>query len=71
MSSQDKPDTAPPQKEAQADALLLKALGDIPAGRIVRGPASEIRALPASVARPATPKEVAIAGSRTVRLPRR
>lgn len=62
---------APAAKEAEARALLLKPLGEIPAGRIVRGPASEIRALPADIARLATPGDLAIAGGRTVRLPRK
>ena len=52
-------------------AVLLQQHGEIPAGRIVRGKSSEIRALGSGVARPATKEDFGIAGGKSVRLPRK
>lgn len=59
-----------PAAEPEAFAVLLQQHGEIRAGRIVRGPQSEIRALKPAVARPATPEDLSIAGGRSVPLPK-
>lgn len=59
---------APP---AEKQAVLTEMLGDLVPGRIVRGPAAEVDQLVKSgKARAASPADVAIAGGRTVRLPK-
>ena len=60
-----------PAAEPEAFAVLLEQYGEIRAGRIVRGPQSEIRALKPAVARPATPADLSIAGGRSVPLSRK
>lgn len=59
-----------PAAEPEAFAVLLQQHGEIRAGRIVRGPQSEIRALRPALARPATPEDLSIAGGRSVPLPK-
>lgn len=60
-----------PAAEPEAFAVLLQQHGEIRAGRIVRGPQSEIRALKPAVARPATPDDLGIAGGRSIPLTRK
>lgn len=59
-----------PAAEPEAFAVLLQQHGEIRAGRIVRGPQSEIRALRPALARPATPEDLSIAGGRSIPLPK-
>lgn len=52
-------------------AVLISGVGDLAPGKIVRGPAPDVRPLiSAGKARLASPADIGIAGGRTVRLPK-
>lgn len=65
------PPAKAPAAAPERQAVLLKASGALPPGRIVRGPAAAItKLITTGIARQATPADIEIAGGRSVRLPR-